>query len=113
MKHFIKKCFLIVTVAFVLIWLISFCKCEIYTYLYSTEFENFSCDEAEFAGNLRILSYSDEYAKVYYFDVRSDLVTFIKRGGQWKLSSHRVVSDGKGDVDRLFIWPYFWHYIIV
>ena len=112
MKHLIKKIVLFSLGLFLLIWIISYAKCEILTFSYSNDFENIVINDVTLGNNLKILKYTDEYAKVYYMGEKYDLVTFSKRKGEWEISSHRIVKTQNDKFVRLFVWPFFWHYLI-
>jgi hypothetical protein len=106
---------------FVIIWGISILKCEILTYLYGNEFYGLEKQNSMIGDvvTMKILDYSDNYARIYYKDKNStyygnkyydystsNILIFIKINGQWKYEKwERTVWSGQGSADGFF-WPY-------
>ena len=111
-KKLIRKLILISISAIFAIWLISMFKSDIHTKLHSDEFENIQSNGVTLGDNLKIINYTDDYAKVYYTGNRYDLLTFSKLGDKWIVRTHKVVKYGEDEFSRVFVWPYFWDYII-
>lgn len=107
-----KKMVLIFFVTVLAFWLVSIAKCEIYTMIYSSDFENAVVDDITLGSNLKVLRYTNEYAEVYYKGDNYYLATYIRRNGKWDKASLRVIRDSENSVSKLFIWPYFWDYFV-
>lgn len=55
----------------------------------------------------KVMSYSEDYAKVYYIsDYSRDLILFEKADGQWEINEWRTVWSKTGSADE-FYWPYY------
>lgn len=55
----------------------------------------------------KVISYSENYAKVYYVsDYSRDLILFEKENGQWVRYEWRTVWSKTGSADEFF-WPYY------
>ncbi|MBQ3183892.1 MAG: hypothetical protein IJB57_09520 [Clostridia bacterium] len=62
------------------------------------------------AENLKILKYSGNNAKVYYFtpNGHGDVLYFTKTDGGWVNDSWDTYCSVSGNADRI-VWPYWWH----
>ncbi len=62
------------------------------------------------AQDLKILKYSDNIAKVYYFtpNGHGDVLYFTKTDGGWVNDSWDTYCSVSGNADRI-VWPYWWH----
>ena len=63
---------------------------------------------------LKVLEYSEEYARVYYVSENrsaGDILSFVKQGDKWKYDNwERTVWSATGSASEV-IWPYWWHFI--
>lgn len=112
MKKLMKKIIVFCLLSLLVVWLFSIAMCEIHTKFHKDEFENIVSDDVQLGDTLKVIDYSDDYAKVYYTGSRSDLLTFSKQGNEWMVRTHKVVKYGEDKLSRVFVWPYFWDYII-
>ena len=91
-------------------------ECEVLTLLHREEFEtiykqNTMMGEIDY---LKVLEYSEEYARVYYVSENrsaGDILSFVKQGDKWKYDNwERTVWSATGSASEV-IWPYWWHFI--
>lgn len=101
---------------FLLVWGLSFGKCEILTLMHGDEFlDLYSVNEILGKQKfLKVLEYSDNSARVYYVakdDSMANILSFIKNGDNWEYNKwERCVWSLSGNADDI-IWPYWWHFI--
>jgi hypothetical protein len=92
-------------------WFFPFVKNEILTSKYGSEFIGLQkvttmIDDVEY---LKVLYYSNETARVYYFDInRGDILEYIKQDGKWDRTRWNTVWSKTGSADN-FEWPYIYH----
>lgn len=71
---------------------------------YGLEQETKMLDPAKY---YKVISYSENYAKVYYIsDYSRDLILFKKEDGQWNRIEWRTIWSKTGSADE-FYWPYY------
>ena len=112
MKRYIRSLFLLIFAGVVLVWLVCFVKCEFLTVVYSKSFKRIEIEDCIMGDKFKVLHYSGEYAEVYYTGDKSELLTFRKHGDKWSVSSRRVVKYAEDSGAKIFVWPYFWHYLL-
>lgn len=104
-----KRFVLILSIAFpLLIWGISYAKCELITLIHGEEFEGEFDQTNMIGGNPapKVLKYSNEKAKVYYVDENGgDIITFEYTDGKWTMCEWSTVWAKGGSADG-FVWPY-------
>jgi len=121
-RSFITFCIVFVSVS-VLFLVASLAPFEIRTLLHGSEFDSsqkiiappnhemvMAIDEAEI---LKVLSYTDEHATVYYVikDFGGWVMDFYRVDEGWQINlPWRTVWATRGSADD-FVWPYFWHNI--
>ena len=112
----VKIFFIAILSLFLIIWLAALMKCEVLTLLHREEFEtiykqNTMMGEIDY---LKVLEYSEEYARVYYVSENrsaGDILSFVKQGDKWKYDNwERTVWSATGSASEV-IWPYWWHFI--
>ncbi len=62
---------------------------------------------------LRVLDYSDEFARVYYVSKNKavgDVVAFEKKDDDWLYSRWDTIWSDTGSASSV-IWPYWWHFL--
>ena len=99
---------LLIIVLPLLIWGISYTRCEINTLLYGEEFEGEYRQTNMIVGNPtpKVLNYSNEKARVYYRDENGgDIIFFECIDGKWIMHEWDTVWAKGGSADG-FIWPY-------
>ena len=115
MRKFIKRAVLLGLLAVFAVWGISILKCEILTASHASEFEDEYIQEDIVvpADCIKILFYSDEYARVYYeCGSSADIIDFRFRDGRWHFMRRlSIKSDGDSRPKR-FVWPYLWYYLM-
>ncbi|MCD8090593.1 MAG: hypothetical protein LUD81_08255 [Clostridiales bacterium] len=89
MKKFLKIRYLIpaAAVLFILIWLCSLARCEFLTYRHGGEFYGF--DEINSAYEYKILSYNDDFARIYCVNfnrTNGTVYNYVREGGQWRFN---------------------------
>ena len=107
----IRICLIIICLCFVflLILFTPYLKAEILTAKYGKEFYGLQkqtnmLNESDY---YKVLSYSNDLAKVFYVSDTGDLLTFEKdSGGKWKYSEWKTVWSDSGSASE-FIWPYY------
>lgn len=111
----VKIFFIAILSLFLIIWLAALMKCEVLTLLHREEFEtiyreNTMLGEIDY---LKVLEYSEEYARVYYVSENrsaGDILSFVKQGDKWKYDYWETVWSATGSASEV-IWPYWWHFI--
>ena len=110
----IKKIVIIgITVCLLMTFFLPFTKHGILTLLYGAEFEGLYIQDNWISDvdSFRVLSYSSNYARVYYIGTIGSVLEFSKESEVWVLTfSQTVWSNAGGNADG-FIWPYFYHSI--
>ena len=110
----IFKCLVVVFFVFLVVWLCSLAKCEISSLMHSAEFyglDESSTNMVKKAENVKVLEYTNEYAKVYYYDKSGACVfEFKKVNERWQMQSWDAVWSATGSASEV-IWPYWWHFI--
>ncbi len=105
--------------AVMLRWFIDFVHCEMLTLQYKAEFEYAYLSGTEIAKlqDLKVLSYSDHSAKVYYMEhgmASGNVVTFqrIRTNSAWEVSDWVILWDiwNTENESRNFVYPYWWDY---
>lgn len=92
----------------ILIWFLSFAKCEIDTILHGKEFEGEYNQTNMIGGNPKpkVLTYSDDEAKVYYVDELGGIILWFENiDGEWIMEEWDAVWAKGGSADG-FMWPY-------
>lgn len=99
---------------FLVIWLLSLGKCELFTLLHGNEFAN-AYKENSMLGDMaywKVLDYSQNNARVYYVSsglTDGDILCFTKENGKWESNKWITVWSTSGNADNT-IWPYWWHF---
>lgn len=110
-----KKFWIIAVIVLILLpWLLSLLKCETLTLLHGKEFEGKELQtnmlgESDY---LKVLSYSDTEAEVYYVDRdgTGDTLNFEKQDGEWVYTNWNTIWSACGGSAEGAIWPYWWHW---
>lgn len=110
-----KKFWAVVVIVLILSpWLLSLVKCEALTLLHGNEFKGKELQismlgEADY---LKVLSYSDTKAEVYYVDRdgTGDTLNFEKQNGEWVYTTWNTIWTTLGGNADGAIWPYWWHW---
>ncbi len=116
MKKFLKCISIIVFIVFAF-WGSCMLKCEYLTARYGHEFdfesvieENTMISEPEC---FKILSYKEEYAKIYYIEKRfsaGHILIFKKDNDKLRYDDwEKTVWSSLGGSADDNVWPYFWH----
>ena len=111
MGKFLKKLPLFGLLLFLLIWSASILKCEFLTYRYGYQFETIYRENTMMGDidYLKVLSYSNSTARVYYVSknrAAGDILVFSKQNGEWKYDYWDwTVWSKTGSADN-FVWPY-------
>ena len=106
-----KKPLLILTVALallILFWVGSVVYCEALTARYGEEFANAAEDIAQIVkvDQWKVLSYSENYAKIYYTsDYGGTVISYVREDGDWDYLDWEADWSIDGSADDL-IWPY-------
>lgn len=117
MRIFKSKKFLIIVIIVLILspWLLSLLKCETLTLIHGKEFagkeqQTNMLDEADY---LKVLSYSDTEAEVYYVnrDGTGDTLNFTRQDGEWVYTHWNTIWTTLGGNADGAIWPYWWHFI--
>ena len=97
-----------------MVWLGAIWKCNYLTDQYASQFENFQEIGFDFMHpwdddyDLRVLSYSETKATVYYYaDTGGEKAFFIKDNDTWKYQATKAIWSRQGSADDYIIWPYF------
>jgi hypothetical protein len=108
----IKIVSILITLCLLMTWIIPCMQNEVLTWQHGTEFTGLQkstgmIDEVDY---LKVLDYSENFAKVYYVsnDGGGDMLIFVKDNGNWKLETWETIWSTSGSADD-FIWPYFYH----
>lgn len=115
MKNIIKYILLVPIAAFLIVCGASLLKCSVLTIMHGKEFET-AYTENTMIGDidyLRILEYSENFAKVYYVSKNrsgGNVLSFKKENGKWKYNNWETVWSATGSASEV-IWPYWWHFI--
>ena len=116
MKNIIKNILLLPITFFLIVWGASLLKCSVLTIMLGKEFET-AYTENTMIGDidyLRILEYSENFAKVYYVSKNrsgGNVLSFKKENGKWKYNNwEETVWSATGSASDV-IWPYWWHFI--
>ena len=117
-KHRKTIVILLPILCFIVIWGISLAKCEILTLIHGNEFSTQAMYENNtMIGNMeyiKILDYTDNYARIYYVSEDKSLgniIEFLKIDNKWIYSKWAdSLWSTSGNADRV-IWPYWWHVI--
>jgi len=109
---------LIICVCFLLFWGGSIINASYLTVRYADEFSDHSKMNYDFMHawdepvNLRVLSYSSEYATVYFFsNSGGEKIKFIRGKYGWVYRETLAIWSRQGNADDYFIWPYFKNYV--
>lgn len=110
-----KKFWAVVVIVLILSpWLLSLVKCEALTLLHGKEFEGKEqqTNMLAKADYLKVLSYSDTEAEVYYVnrDGTGDTLNFTKKDGEWVYTYWNTIWSACGGSADGAIWPYWWHW---
>ena len=112
MKKIFLRIVLTVFALFLFIWGAALLRCEIMTSRFGEEFSTIYRENTMLGDidHLKVLSYSDSYARVYYVSENrsgGDVLVFQKQDDQWVYAEwERTVWSKQGSADG-FIWPYF------
>lgn len=106
----LRNTLLIIIVVFVLYWLLSIIKCEIYTYKYGEIFKNIEVHDIDgihfIEDGIKVIKCSDECAAVYCDSKYSgNLYNFKKENNMWVYDGWDTIWSRSGSADG-FIWPY-------
>lgn len=103
---YLKRIICLLIICFVSFWLCSLLICEINTYKHSEEFRNIGNIEDQ-NGNIKVLSYTDNFARVYWTsDYNGNIFTYKKYNNKWNFENwERTVWSSSGSADG-FVWPY-------
>ena len=110
---------LIFFVLLFLVWIVSLFSSLILTSLYGEEFrdlEQLGCDYMHPWVNdpeLRVLSYSKDYATVYYYSpTGGEKIRFVRTKSNWTYDKTMAIWSGTGgSADDFFIWPYYRNWV--
>lgn len=112
MNKIIKAIVVSLVLCFLLSWLLPYLRYEYLTFQYGNTFAGLqnSTHMIDEVDNLKVLTYSDSHARVYYIGNTGDILTFRKVNGSWELENGGWVTvwSKTGSADG-FIWPYFYH----
>jgi hypothetical protein len=106
-----KKILICILIIVLISWLFPFVKNEILTLRYGSEFFGLQkatnmIDDVKY---LKVLYYSKEIARVYYFDIYGgDIIEFIKQDNKWEMNKWDTIWSKTGSADN-FKWPYIYH----
>ncbi len=107
---FFKKFIAVVLAIIFIVWGLPMLKCEYLTARHGHEF--LSIEDARLATDFKVLTYKDNFARIYYinFDGTSGYIhNYVKQDGKW---IYNEWEDGGwsvyGTADDS-VWPYFWH----
>lgn len=112
-----KKSKLIILIIMVLLAGFPYLKAEVLTIKYGTEMisllknEN-SWDESVEPQFYRVITYSDENAKLYYVAPNNQsafLCKFVNENNIWKLENENLIWTKTGNGEGTFVWPYYPH----
>ena len=106
-----RKIIIILTTCLFMVWFLPYVKNEILTYLHGDEFIGLqkSTNMIGDVDYLKVLAYSYNFARVYYFDNEGgDILGFERSNGHWKSVLWNTVWSKMGSADD-YIWPYFYH----
>ena len=104
---------LIITGCLLMSFLFPFLKHDVLTSLHGNEFEGLymqtSMISHDDVDSLRVLSYSNNSARIYYVGVTSgNVLEFSRNDDAWELVSWNTMWSSDGSAGE-FIWPYFYH----
>lgn len=112
MNKIIKAIVVSLVLCFLLSWLLPYLRYEYLTLQYGNSFAELqnSTHMIDEVDNLKVLTYSDSHARIYYIGNTGDILTFRKVNGSWELEdgSWVTVWSKTGSADGI-IWPYFYH----
>ena len=106
-----RKTIIITTTCLFMVWFLPYVKNETLTWLHGDEFIGLqkSTNMIGDVDYLKVLAYSTDFARVYYFDNEGgDILGFERSNGQWKRALWNTVWSKMGSADD-YIWPYFYH----
>lgn len=110
MKKIEKSVIIIfISLIFLLFVFIPYIQAEILTIKYGNEFNDLQkqtniLTEAHY---YKVLSYSDEQAKVFYVSDTGDVIIFKKNAeGNWDYSEWKTIWSNSGSAGE-FYWPYY------
>jgi len=99
---------------FLILWLGQLVYIEILTSRHGGEFEGLYTQTKMVVGmdSLKVMNYSNDTAKIYYFSSRRAGITinFARQNGDWELESWNTVWSTTGSAGN-FMWPYWYHSI--
>lgn len=112
---FVRRALSLMIIIVLLFWGFAVLKCEILTASHAREFEDEYIQEDIVvpSDSIKILFYSDEYARVYYeYGHSADIIDFRQTEGKWRLG-RRVSVKSENDLrPKKIVWPYIWYYLI-
>ena len=120
MKKYIKRLFLYIPSAIVLLFLVvlgaSLLKCEILTDKYYEELECAHIENTMIGkiNSFKVLKCDGDTAEVYYVcndNTVSFVLNFEKQNNEWKEISWDCIWSKQGSADEM-IWPYWWHRLV-
>ena len=111
--------FLLLLLLIFVVWIISVLWISFLTSSYSDEFTCFEDINFNFihpwraeVPNIRVMSYSNESATVYFYDAfGGEKARFIKKDNGWTYETTLAIWSSQGSADDCFIWPYYKHYV--
>lgn len=108
----VKKILFIAVLFFICVWLYSLLKCEILTIMHKEEFIGLEqqTNMLDISGNLKVLNYSSDYARIYYVDNEGGDVIEFQKNNNWELTYWSTIWSDTGSASGV-IWPYWWHFI--
>ena len=95
-----------------MIWFFTYMKNEFLTWHYGKEFIGLhkSSNMVDNVDYLKVISYSENSACIYYVGSSGDVFTFTKNNNEWEMLTWNTIWSKTGSADG-FIYPYFWHSI--
>ena len=115
----IRNLFIITLLLILLFWMGSIFYSSLLTETHKEEFSDFATIGFDFMHpwegepDFRVLSYSSEKARVYYFaDTGGEVALFLRQDGKWVFrDTSSIWSNYGGSADDYFAWPYFKDYV--
>lgn len=110
MKKWKRNIIIIAVLGIILMLMFSpYIKTEYLTLRYGKEFVGLEqqTNMLDASRYLKVFSYSENKAEVFYVSDTGDMITFVKNDdAEWKLEEWKTVWSESGSADE-FIWPYY------